>query len=178
MSHPQQLEFVNSVKNQFENYFSNSSVLEIGSLDINGSVRQFFNDCRYVGIDVGEGPGVDIICEGQKFNDPDSSYDVVISCECFEHNPYWAETFSNMIRLCKSDGLIIFTCATTGRKEHGTSRTSPADSPLTIGIGWDYYKNLTEDDFKSKMNFENFFQNYNFSTNPSSKDLYFYGIKK
>jgi hypothetical protein len=42
MSHQQQLDFVASVKAQFPEYFSQAKVLEVGSLDINGSVRQFF----------------------------------------------------------------------------------------------------------------------------------------
>jgi hypothetical protein len=33
----------------------------------------------------------------------------------------------------KPDGLFCFTCASTGRGEHGTKRTSPQDSYGTIG---------------------------------------------
>lgn len=178
MSHPQQINFVKEVKSKFHSKFSNSKVLEIGSLDINGSVRPCFENCEYIGIDVGPGPGVDIVCEGQIYDAPNSSFDVVISCECFEHNPYWLETFTNMIRMCKDQGLVIFTCATTGRKEHGTTRTSPADSPLTISKGWDYYRNLTEEDFRNSLSFDHFFSSFEFSTNASSKDLYFWGVKR
>lgn len=178
MSHPQQIEFIKTLKAIFPRSFTNSDVLEIGSLNINGSVRPYFENCTYIGIDVGPGPGVDIVCEGQLFDSPNNSFDVVISCECFEHNPFWLETFNNMIRMCKPSGLVIFTCATIGRKEHGTTRTSPADSPLTIGKGWDYYKNLVEKDFVERIDFNSTFVNYKFSTNKSSKDLYFWGIKK
>lgn len=178
MSHPQQMNFVSSLKNKFPNSFCDSTVLEIGSLNINGTVRVFFENCNYTGIDIGKGKDVDIVVEGQHYNAPDNSFDTVISCESFEHNPYWEETFSNMIRLCKSNGVIIFSCATTGRKEHGTTRTKPKDSPLTIAKGWDYYKNLTEQDFRSSFQLDDIFSTYEFSTNTESFDLYFWGVKK
>lgn len=177
MAHIQQFEFISSVKNLFPNYFCNSKVLEIGSLNINGSVRQFFENCDYTGIDVAKGTCVDIVSKGEDFNAENNSYDVGISCECFEHNPHWIETFSNMIRMTKNDGIIIMTCASDGRAEHGTARTTPADSPLTISLGWNYYKNLNENDFRNNFDFNQIFKTYNFSVNNLSHDLYFYGIK-
>lgn len=177
MSHKEQLQFVASIKEKYPLKFRNAKVLEVGSLDINGSVRQFFTSCTYIGIDVGEGAGVDVVAEGQDYTGKTNSFDTIISCECFEHNPHWIETFNNMIRMTKKGGLIVMTCATTGRKEHGTTRTSAADSPLTIGKGWDYYKNLTEEDFRNAIDFTKF-ATFEFSTNPKSKDLYFFGIKK
>lgn len=178
MSHPQQMSFVSFVKGTFPSRFKEKKVLEVGSLNINGSVRQFFDDCQYIGIDVGPGPGVDIVCPGQEYNAPDGTFDTVISCECFEHNPFWVETFRNMLRLCKDDGLIIMTCATTGRPEHGTERTTPKDSPLTIAKGWNYYRNLTKEDFYDTFNLTALFSEFQFSTNEQSKDLYFWGVKK
>ena len=61
MSHVQQIEYVTSIKSNYLDYFKNKKVLEIGSLDINGSVRTFFENCDYTGLDVGEGKGVDIV---------------------------------------------------------------------------------------------------------------------
>jgi len=178
MSHPQQIQYIKNLKEKFTSNFVNVKVLEIGSLNINGSVRSLFEDCDYLGIDVGMGPGVDLVCEGQTYDAPDNIFDTVISCECFEHNPYWLETFKNMVRMCKLNGLIIFTCATTGRKEHGTTKTSPKDSPLTIEKGWDYYKNLTEEDFTKVLNINNMFSSFGFSVNNKSHDLYFWGVKR
>jgi SAM-dependent methyltransferase len=178
MSHPQQLNFIQSVKNQYPDYFNSKKVLEIGSLNINGSIRPFFTQCQYIGLDVGAGKDVDVVCNGEDYNPPDSSFDVTVSCECFEHNPQWVETFQNMIRMTKAGGLVIMSCATEGRAEHGTARTSPADSPLTIGLGWNYYKNLTAKDFKDNFDFLNIFSDYDFIINISACDLYFYGVKR
>ena len=176
MSHPQQLAFIELVRKIFPSHFNNKKVLEIGSLNINGSVRPYFTNCDYLGIDVGEGKDVDLVCHGDTYDAPNDSYNVTISCECFEHNPQWVETFQNMIRLTESNGLVIMTCATEGRPEHGTTRTTPADSPLTLH--WDYYKNLTIEDFKKHFNFLEIFKDFDFIYNLAAGDLYFYGIKR
>ena len=82
MSHEEQLNYVKKLKYKFPSYFNRKKILEIGSLNINGSIREFFDECNYVGLDIFFGDGVDIVCEGQKYNAPDNSYDVVCSTEC------------------------------------------------------------------------------------------------
>jgi SAM-dependent methyltransferase len=176
MSHPQQRNYVQSVKNRCKDHFHDKTVLEVGSLNINGTIRDFFTECDYTGIDVGPGKGVDIVIGGHQYDAPTASFDVVASCECFEHNPYWAETFTNMIRLCKPGGLIFFTCATTGRKEHGTRAHYPDTSPLTLH--WNYYRNLTEADFREICNIDEYFSQYRFDVDNTAHDLYFFGIRK
>jgi SAM-dependent methyltransferase len=177
MSHKQQIEFVSFVKKQYPKYFDKSTVLEIGSLDINGSVRPLFTNCAYIGLDIATGPGVDVVGLGHEYDMPTATFDCVISCECFEHDPFYEKTFLNMLRLCKPGGLIIFSCATVGRAEHGTSCCEPRVSPLTVAAGWDYYKNLTEKDFRKICKFESEFKQFEFSTNTIVHDLYFYGIR-
>jgi hypothetical protein len=172
MSHPAQIFFVSSVKEMFPEMFVRKQVLEVGSLDINGSIRDLFEQCTYIGVDLGEGKGVDLIARGEDLVFEDKCFDVVASCECFEHNPKWVETFNNMVRM--SSKLVFFSCATTGRAEHGTARTNPWDSPFTAH---DYYKNLTEQDFRDHCDLSQF-EEYAFSTDDDAHDLYFWGIKK
>ena len=175
MSHPAQNEYIRYIKNKFPEQFHKKQVLEVGSLNINGTVRDFFTECYYVGLDVAAGQGVDVVCEGQNYDAPSESFDVTISCECFEHNPEWVATFKNMHRMVKPGGLVIMTCATTGRPEHGTTRTTPQDSPLTVGLGWDYYRNLEEKDFRKEFHIEAMFRQFEFLS--QGTDLYFYGVK-
>ena len=162
----------------------NVKVIEIGSLDINGTIRQHFANCEYVGVDVGQGPNVDLVCEGQSVDHPDNTYDVSGSCNCFEHNPHWVETFRNMWRMTKVGGLVFVSVPTTGCPEHGTHENKPGDSPLTIDIGWNYYKNLTEADYRENFNLEDMFSEYQFSEFHQENgadvthDIYFYGFKK
>lgn len=171
MSHPTQIEFVKNVKEAYPDLFVNKKVLEVGSLNINGSIREFFSDCDYTGVDLAPGKDVDFVGRGEDLAFPDRSFDVVCSCECFEHNPEWARTFDNMARMAK--GLVFFSCATTGRPEHGTARTTPQDAPFC----GDYYQNLKASDFLSKCNID-VFAGYRFLTNKSAQDLYFIGVKR
>ncbi len=174
MAHQQQQDFVRAVKAAFPNFFYGQRVLEIGSLDINGTIRGHFIGCAYTGLDVGAGPGVDVVCQGQDYAAPDASFDTVISCEVMEHNPYWRETFANMARLCRPGGLVLMTCASLGRPEHGTTRSTKADAPL---IAWEYYRNLTPRDFKASLNFHDEFSVFRFFENVDSRDTYFVGFK-
>ena len=188
MAHREQAQFVRFVKNRYPSFFEGSRVLEVGSLILNGTIRGEFTGGEFVGIDVGEGPGVDVVCRGEDFDD-EGEFDVCASVECFEHNPEWIATFSNMHRLCRPGGLVFMTCATTGRKEHGTSTESPGCSPLTVMQGSDYYRNLTEADFRRAFRLGEMFSSYEFHSTdyldtdfvrrikPQSKDLYFLGIK-
>jgi len=177
MAHAEQAEFVEIVKRHLPGYFVNSSVLEIGALDINGSVRGLFRTNSYVGVDLGEGAGVDLVRPGQLVDFPSESFDCTISLECFEHNPFWLESFVNMLRMTRSGGLVLVTCATTGRREHGTARSSPEASPLTAGRGWQYYRNLTEQDFTTRLDFRNWFSDWRFFIAHESYDLYFVGLR-
>lgn len=174
MAHQAQANFFNLVKNEFPDHFTWSNVCEIGSLNINGTTRELFTYANYVGFDVGYGPCVDYALPGEKVAYPDDSFDVVLSSECFEHAEGYQEIFENMVRMTKPGGLVIFTCAGTGRPEHGTSRTDAGSSPLTVGLGIEYYKNLTPDDFDTSC-LEG--SDYMFFENARDCDLYFLGVK-
>jgi len=177
MAHIQQFRFINFISQVLPEFFYSKKVLEIGSLNINGSVRRFYNDCEYTGIDVAPGNDVDIVSNGENYYEKANTYDVIISCECMEHNPMYQKTWLNMLRLIKDDGLLIMTCATFGRLQHGTSINEPVSSPLTIQLGQDYYKNLIQSDFEI-VNLPIFFSHYLFETDYSSQDLYFVGLGK
>ena len=177
MAHSQQAEFVEIVKRYLPTYFSSGRVIEMGSLDINGSVRGHFNAAEYVGVDLGPGPGVDLVCSGHEVDLPAGSFDCAISLECFEHNPFWTETFLNMLRLTRGDGLVLMTCATTGRREHGTPRSAPESSPFTVARGWSYYRNLTERNFVERVDFATWFSDWRFIVAHEAYDLYFVGLR-
>ena len=60
MAHHAQRLFFTRVKHRFPERFDGCSVLDIGSLDINGNNRYLFNGGTYIGIDVGQGRNVDV----------------------------------------------------------------------------------------------------------------------
>lgn len=180
MSHIQQVDFCSSIKRRFPEYFRDAMILDIGSLDINGNNHYLFEDVLYLGVDIARGRNVDFICRGHELSLPDCTFDLIVSTECFEHDQYYPDTLRNICRLLKPGGMFLFTCATTGRPEHGTRRTTPQDAPLLAGYGeWqDYYANLTEEDVRAAINIDEIFVSYEFSVNAESCDLYFWGIKK
>ena len=170
MSHLEQRQFFDGLRARFPDAFTGVSVLEVGSLNINGTVRDFFTDCEYVGVDVVDGPGVDRVVAGQDLDYVDNWFDVVVSAECFEHNAHWVETFD---RLADIAGRYVFlTCASVGRAEHGTHDNLPHESPGTNN----YYRNLTAQNFEDTFDLGMMFEVYEFSYNPVSCDLYFWGV--
>jgi hypothetical protein len=102
---------------------------------------------------------------------------VSLSGECFEHDPHWRETFLNMVRMTRPEGLVVFTCASGGRPEHGTSRTNQMLSPGTQARGMDYYRNLSSRDFMNAIQLNDLFTEYRFWYMPTSFDLYFVGVR-
>ena len=182
MAHQQQAYFCASVREAFPQYFSGVFVLDIGSLDVNGNNQYLFDyNCVYIGVDVAVGRNVDIITPAHLLSLPDATFDVIISTECLEHDRFYIETLRNIERLLKPGGLFLMTCATVGRPEHGTLRTTPQDAPLLQQINdrWaNYYKNLTESDIRSAFDVDAIFSEYHFSVCNETYDLYFYGLKR
>jgi SAM-dependent methyltransferase len=177
MAHPQQQNFCLKVKEKFPNYFKDTKIFDVGSLDINGTNHFLFEgDYKYIGVDLIEGKNVDFVCRGHEYDTQDR-FDVSISTECFEHDEFWKESFDNMYRLLKSGGLLLFTCAHDNRGEHGTSKSRPEDAPAVAELN-DYYGNLNEQKYKEKFNFDEMFSEYHFEVDYFVNDLYFYGIKK
>lgn len=179
MAHTAQYKFVRTCVEGMFSHLRVEHVLEIGSADINGSIRSLFapfSPLSYCGVDISDGPGVDIIKSGHLLDFPTHHFDAVLSFECFEHNPFWKETFANMVRMCKPGGVVIISCASLGRMEHGTDRTTPVDS-LSVALGWDYYKNISPQIFVNALNIKDNFDYVLLQLDRRSCDLYFFGLK-
>ena len=177
MSHIDQVNFVQKFIEYYNdnNFDKNVNVLEIGSLDVNGNIRKLFNFCNeYIGVDLEEGPNVDQVLNGSDINKLNKNFDIIISCECFEHAKDWKIIFEKMCQISNPNSFIIISVASTGRVEHGTHRSGNWQSP---GNKDDYYMNLTKNDFIKNFNLEKLFSNFFFFYNINSFDLYFVGIK-
>mgnify|MGYP003117678522 CR=1 FL=1 len=184
--HEAQKIFTTQVKKIFPESFKNKKVLDVGSYDINGNNQYLFEKCDYIGIDIKEGSNVNHVVKGHEYEGDDESFDTIISTECFEHDMYYEKTLKNIVRMLKPGGLFVFSCAGPGRLEHGTLRTTPQDSAVTLLkadgdeelLNWqNYYKNLKEDDIKKAIDMSAFEQHQFYYAPPPIADLYFWGLK-
>lgn len=195
--HKEQIEYLNKIKEKFPNTFKGKKVLDIGSFNVNGNEKPWFENCDFIGLDLLPGPGVDIACPAHKYDEPNETFDTIISCECWEHNPFYKESILNAIRMLKPGGYFIWTCATTGRPVHGTKtqdaidrenkKTAQGNSsenwitmPNVEKENWDneYYKNVTEEDIREFCDVDSIFSSYEFEVDTNHCDLYFWGVKK
>lgn len=106
-------------------------VLEIGSRDINGTVRDVVSADYYHGIDIVAGPGVDEVADATSYRS-EETYDAVICCEVLEHLQNKVgiiDTAQECLRgpgCCKhTPGLFIITCATDPREPHSAIDGGP-----------------------------------------------------
>lgn len=76
-------------------------VLDIGSLDINGSLRSVCPvHLAYTGIDLSPGNGVDVVLsDPYVYPFPDGHFDMIVSTSCFEHDPLFWITFLECARV-------------------------------------------------------------------------------
>lgn len=108
-------------------------VLEIGSYDVNGSIRSLFPYVGvYVGVDIRPGPGVDIVAQTPE-GWPEGAFDVVVSTETLEHADDWGSVVRGIIDHIRPGGIGIITCAATGRPPHSR------DGKFPVPPGEPYY---------------------------------------
>jgi len=178
--HVQAVDFTKFVKRILDDFFVNKRVLDVGAGDINGNNRVLFENCEYHANDVIQAANVTVVSKTKDLPFEDKSFDTIISTECFEHDPEYKESLMKIYSMLKPGGLFCFTCASTGRAEHGTRRTTPEESYGTIGSledMSDYYKNLTEKDINEVLPLNTLFSAWDTYYNSESKDLYFVGTK-
>ena len=179
--HAEARKFTYYVKSILENFFKDKKVLDVGGGDINGNNRDLFENCAYEVNDVADAPNVTVVARTKDLLFQDEHFDTIISTECFEHDPEYEQSLQKIVDMLRPGGLFFFTCASFGRSEHGTARTSPSDSfgsMAEIPDMSDYYKNLTEIDIRRAIPLDSIFATYHICYNAKSKDIYFLGIKE
>jgi SAM-dependent methyltransferase len=180
--HKEARDFTIFIKAFLGDYFKNKKVLDVGAGDINGNNKYLFQNCEYHGNDVMQANNVTIVSKTKDLPFEENTFDTIISTECFEHDPEYKDSFKKIYKILKPNGLFVFTCASTGRGEHGTRRSDGWSSYGTIAKledMQDYYKNLTVEDLNEALELNKlFFQWESYYNNGPMKDLYFVGIKK
>ncbi|HWH31204.1 MAG TPA: methyltransferase domain-containing protein [Egibacteraceae bacterium] len=133
--HGQVIDFVSSCPREF------ATVVEIGSRDINGTVRGLFTAESYTGIDLYEGPGVDVVGDCLDWSPPEP-VDAVVCCEVLEHAPDAEGIVRRAHEWLRPGGTLILTCATDPRSAH----SGISEQPWKPG---EFYRNVKPDDMRS-----------------------------
>jgi len=102
------------VKEAVEKYLSPESslrILDVGSMDVNGTYRSIFDrpNWQYTGIDIAKGQNVDIVIDSnfQWQGVEEGIYDVVVCGQTFEHVKAVWRLAEKIGRVCKVDGICI-----------------------------------------------------------------------
>lgn len=108
-----------SCAREYPHYFKDPSrVIEFGSLNINGSVRNVFKCSDYTGVDWMDGADVDLVSLAHEVSFESMSFDTVVSASMLEHDPYWKKSLIKMIELLKKDGLLAISWGTALNAPH------------------------------------------------------------
>lgn len=123
--------------NVIQHINSDTNLLEIGSLNVNGSPRSVMPTSKYTGVDRVAGRGVDVVDIAEKYLITKTwQFDAVVACECYEHDPRWWITDDLAKSALKDKGLYIVTAPAIGFPFHD--------------YGGDYYR-FTEMAFEEVM---------------------------
>jgi SAM-dependent methyltransferase len=90
-------------------------IADIGSMDINGSLREFAPTDAYHGYDLVPGKGVDYVYEPRKLAEARvQAYDLVVSTSCFEHDDCFWATFLDILKILKPGGHFYLSAPVNG----------------------------------------------------------------
>lgn len=106
------------VKSAVERFSPKGPVLEVGSYNVNGSVRDLFPAEGYVGIDMRAGPGVDRVMNANWLGFSDREFQTVVCVEMLEHDSAFWLSFQEFYRVLEPRGLLILTTRNIGYPRH------------------------------------------------------------
>lgn len=128
-------------RDKYPEHFNDCRVLEMGSMNINGSVRPYFKNCEHIGIDWMPGPLVDVVSLAHKVRFR-RKFKTLISCSMLEHDPYWEKSLIKMIDLLADDGALFLSWGGIGNLPHCyNSAPDGGFHPLKASLVFDYLIN-------------------------------------
>lgn len=82
------------------------TVLDVGAYDVNGTYKNLFANCRYLGADIAPGPNVDVVTGHYSYPFDDDHFDIVISGQTLEHSQHPWKIVAEMARVLKKGGKM------------------------------------------------------------------------
>lgn len=123
--HPNNLAWLGTLKQRFPDAFVSKKVLEVGSNEPGGGTRSQFENCDYTGIDLIDGPTVDIVGDIKTHDFGDAKFDTIVLLSVFEHDPSWQETIAICMNMLNTDGYMIIGFGPEGNPYHGPDPWRP-----------------------------------------------------
>jgi glycosyltransferase involved in cell wall biosynthesis len=114
------------------------TVLEVGSCDVNGSVRPIIEShhpASYLGVDASAGPRVDRVVDAGDLiaTFGFDSFDVVITTEMLEHVADWRRVMGNLAGVLRPGGVLALTTRSPGFPYHAYPEDYWRYTPETMG---------------------------------------------
>jgi len=97
-----------------EKNIENKKILDVGSYDVNGTMKPIFEKGQYVGLDMEAGPNVDIVGVSHNIPFEKDEFDIIISSSCFEHDDMFWISFQEMCRVLKHGGYMYVQAPSNG----------------------------------------------------------------
>lgn len=115
------------------------SVLELGSFNVNGSVKGLFRaeGAAYYGVDLRPGPDVDEVADAADFAPAPGRFDAVLCTSLLEHCPYPGRVVANAGRILPQGGRLYLTTPVDNYPAHGVDGGR---------VGGEHYANPTPED--------------------------------
>ncbi len=115
-------------------------IYEFGSFQVAGqedlaNLRPFFQGMKYVGTDLREGPGVDVILNVHDIDLPSESVGTILCLDTLEHVEYPRKAIDELTRILKPGGMLVI--------------SSSMDFPIH-DFPYDFWR-FTPDGFKSLL---------------------------
>jgi SAM-dependent methyltransferase len=113
---PQVHEWVRRVRDHYR--LNDAEVLDVGSYDVNGNVRDLFSPGRYTGLDMRAGPNVDIVADAERLPFADGLFGCVTCLETLEHCRRPWLVVAELRRVLRPGGVLILTVPSIGFPLH------------------------------------------------------------
>lgn len=99
-------------------------VLDVGSLDVNGSIKEVLEKCgfngSFVGTDMRGGKGVDKVLNGHLLDTvwDKPTFDLITCCDTLEHDDRFWLTVEQMRKVLKPNGWLLITVPSFSHPRH------------------------------------------------------------
>jgi hypothetical protein len=106
------------LKEKYKRLFKNQKILELGSLDMNGSVWDLFENCEMTGVDWVAGPHVTHVMKCSDTEFKPETFAFIISLNHMEHDPYWEQSLKHNIPALMVGGMMFLKWCSTHSSKH------------------------------------------------------------